>query len=111
MTNVISVMKMRMPKTSGECFMKAEENDLLFCGRKLAGAAQRRTKHGLLIQGSIQSPPRQIAQIAWQNALLETAHLLWKIDWQPWRASKSFAEKAEQIAASKFATTQHTKRR
>jgi lipoyl(octanoyl) transferase len=41
----------------GLCFVGAERNDLLWHGRKIAGAAQRRNRSGLLIQGSIQPPP------------------------------------------------------
>lgn len=41
----------------GQCFVGAEKFDVLIQERKVAGAAQRRTKDGLLIQGSIQPPP------------------------------------------------------
>ena len=43
----------RRPKP-GECFEGHELHDLLFNGKKIAGAAQRRHHHGLLIQGSVQ---------------------------------------------------------
>ena len=39
---------------SGACFDRAVEHDLIVAGRKVAGAAQRRTLSGLLHQGSIQ---------------------------------------------------------
>ena len=39
---------------SGECFDHAVEHDLIVAGRKVAGAAQRRTVSGLLHQGSVQ---------------------------------------------------------
>src|SRR5438045_81856 len=38
------------------CFIGHEKSDLLWRGKKIAGAAQRRNKSGLLIQGSIQPP-------------------------------------------------------
>jgi len=38
----------------GECFEGHELHDLLWNGKKIAGAAQRRNRHGLLIQGSVQ---------------------------------------------------------
>lgn len=38
-----------------ECFAAPVLHDLLFEGQKIAGGAQRRTKHGLLHQGSVQS--------------------------------------------------------
>lgn len=40
----------------GECFLKAEISDVIAGSKKVAGAAQRRTREGLLIQGSIQVP-------------------------------------------------------
>jgi lipoyl(octanoyl) transferase len=45
------------PAGNGVCFESPVEADVLAEGRKLAGAAQRRTKEGLLLQGSIQGVP------------------------------------------------------
>jgi len=42
-------------KISQACFENPTRHDILFQGRKIAGAAQRRTKFGLLHQGSIQN--------------------------------------------------------
>src|SRR6185436_10072994 len=39
---------------AGQCFVGYEKHDLLWRGQKIAGAAQRRTRDGLLIQGSVQ---------------------------------------------------------
>ena len=44
----------RMPKISESCFANPVRADVLSNGRKIAGAAQRRTRRGLLQQGSIQ---------------------------------------------------------
>jgi lipoyl(octanoyl) transferase len=38
------------------CFQSAAESDILLAGKKIAGAAQRRTRAGLLHQGSILCP-------------------------------------------------------
>jgi lipoate-protein ligase A len=43
------------PKISSGCFENAAEADVLAGDRKIAGAAQRRTRLGLLHQGSIQA--------------------------------------------------------
>src|SRR5437868_1994202 len=43
------------PKISESCFANPVRADVLLNGRKIAGAAQRRTRRGLLQQGSIQS--------------------------------------------------------
>ena len=44
------------PKISETCFANPVRHDLLADGRKIAGAAQRRTRSGFLHQGSIQLP-------------------------------------------------------
>jgi lipoyl(octanoyl) transferase len=45
------------PKVSEECFANPAPHDVLAGGHKIAGAAQRRTRLGLLHQGSIQHVP------------------------------------------------------
>jgi lipoyl(octanoyl) transferase len=44
------------PKVSEDCFANAVRADVLSAGRKVAGAAHRRSRAGLLHQGSIQLP-------------------------------------------------------
>ena len=61
----------------GHCFVGAETSDLLWRGRKIAGAAQRRARTGLLIQGSIQPPPVAPAKADWQSALCQTMQVEW----------------------------------
>jgi len=53
----------------GQCFVGWEKFDVLWQGRKIAGAAQRRNKLGLLIQGSVQPPPMGLERKGWENAL------------------------------------------
>jgi lipoyl(octanoyl) transferase len=70
----------------GQCFAGHEKSDLLWRGKKIAGAAQRRNKLGLLIQGSVQPPPGPLTRADWEKATCEVA---WKhfggagIDFQP----------------------------
>jgi lipoate-protein ligase A len=40
-------------KTSRDCFQNPVRHDIELCGKKIAGAAQRRTRFGLLHQGSV----------------------------------------------------------
>lgn len=56
----------------GQCFVGYEKCDVLGGGRKVAGAAQRRNRHGLLIQGSLQ-PPVGALRAAWEEAMRQTA--------------------------------------
>jgi lipoate-protein ligase A len=44
------------PGAADACFENPVAEDLLWRGRKVAGAGQRRTRHGLLHQGSLQLP-------------------------------------------------------
>lgn len=57
----------------GQCFVGHEKFDLLWYGRKIAGAAQRRNRLGLLIQGSVQPPPLPLARADWERAMIATA--------------------------------------
>ena len=60
----------------GQCFLGYEKYDVLWSGKKVAGAAQRRSKNGLLIQGSLQ-PPRSLSdRTKWQAAMLASASTL-----------------------------------
>ena len=56
----------------GQCFVGHEKHDLLWHGRKIAGAAQRRNKLGLLIQGSVQPPPIPLKRPDWEQAMVDT---------------------------------------
>lgn len=57
----------------GQCFAGYEQFDLLWRGRKIAGAAQRRTKEGLLVQGSVQPPRQAESRQDWQGAMERVA--------------------------------------
>ncbi len=61
----------------GQCFAGPEKADLLWQGRKIAGAAQRRSRTGLLIQGSVQPPP-DLDRFAWESALCGAMEVEWK---------------------------------
>ena len=47
-----------------DCFREPVQHDLLQAGRKIGGAAQRRTRAGLLHQGSVRLPERTPEQMA-----------------------------------------------
>ena len=50
----VTLARRAAPKISEACFANPVEADVMLGGRKIAGAAQRRTRAGLLHQGSIQ---------------------------------------------------------
>ncbi|NDD39191.1 MAG: hypothetical protein EB082_12425 [Verrucomicrobia bacterium] len=47
---------------------------MLWQGRKIAGAAQRRNKQGLLIQGSVQPPPVGWERKQWEKEMAPSGH-------------------------------------
>jgi lipoate-protein ligase A len=64
-----------LPGLGGQCFHQPVRADVLCAGKKIAGAAQRRTRHGLLHQGSVQGVPMPEGSIqALATALCPTAH-------------------------------------
>jgi lipoyl(octanoyl) transferase len=65
----------------GECFTGHEKFDLLWHGKKIAGAAQRRNKLGLLIQGSVQPPPVSAKRSDWENAMRAVASETFSTKW------------------------------
>ena len=96
--------KVAAPKTSESCFANAVRADVLLNGRKIAGAAQRRTRRGLLQQGSIQDvdlPPDFGASFASQLSGSCPEKMF----------SALILERAEEIAAQKYGTTTWLRRR
>ena len=89
----------------GQCFVGAEKCDLLFNGQKIAGAAQRRNRDGLLIQGSLQAKPTGIDREAWEIAMLAES------DWSEWQPAESFITEATALASSKYAAAAHNQKR
>lgn len=93
----------------GQCFSGHEKHDLLWYGKKIAGAAQRRTKQGLLIQGSVQPPPLTLNREAWQRAMLDAT----PGDWSELslEADVELAARTQELAAHKYARMEYNQRR
>ncbi len=82
----------------GQCFVGYEKSDVLWQGRKIAGAAQRRTRTGLLIQGSVQPPPLALAREDWQQAMCAAAG----VRWAELELDSGLRERAEALVAAKY---------
>lgn len=95
----------------GQCFVGAEQSDLLWCGTKIAGAAQRRTHHGLLIQGSVRPPSGGPVRTAWEQALCEVARIEWRMRWEPFDLLPGLRTRAEDLAAQKYSRPEYNERR
>ncbi|HXT38494.1 MAG TPA: lipoate--protein ligase family protein [Candidatus Angelobacter sp.] len=96
---------------AGQCFVGAEQFDVLWQGRKIAGAAQRRNRLGLLIQGSVQPPPIPLAKADWQAAMCDVAFERWNVRWSPFGQDSSSIQRAEQLAREKYSRDAYTRRR
>ena len=88
---------------AGQCFAGYEQLDLLWQGRKLAGAAQRRTRTGLLIQGSVQPPSAGLRREEWESATRAVASALWGVEWVGFAPDDRVRERAACLA--RFAKT------
>jgi len=94
----------------GQCFAGPEQFDVLWQNRKIAGGAQRRTRDGLLIQGSIQPPPG-ISRPDWESAFCEVASKSWGIVWVSLKLEPAIERAIQQRVREKFATVEFTERR
>lgn len=94
----------------GQCFAGWEDSDLLLDGRKLAGAAQRRNRSGLLLQGSVQ-PPLRAAKADWQRALCDTARESWNAQWSAMEPDPALRERAAELAGLKYSRDEFNRRR
>jgi lipoyl(octanoyl) transferase len=94
----------------GQCFVGAEQFDVLARGRKIAGAAQRRNRNGLLIQGSIQPPPG-LDRDEFENSLCEAAVAQWAVAWQSFPIRDPLRRRAMELSANKYSRDSHNRRR
>lgn len=95
----------------GQCFVGAEKSDVLWHGKKIAGAAQRRTKTGLLIQGSVQPPPIRLAKDAWQRAMGAVANENFKIQWQKFVPDTTLTSHTTTLAQEKYSQDLYNQKR
>jgi lipoate-protein ligase A len=97
----------RRKELPGQCFVGAERFDVLWRGRKIAGAAQRRNRQGLLIQGSVQPPPQAPAGADWQKAICEVAREKWRVQWSPFAPNAVLNQRVEELARQKYSRAEY----
>ena len=95
----------------GQCFVGHEKFDLLWGGKKIAGAAQRRNKFGLLIQGSIQPPLISVARLDWENAMLSVAKNAAKVTWTGIEQEANLFATSAKLVQEKFSLAAHNQKR
>ena len=95
----------------GECFTGHEKFDLLWHGKKIAGAAQRRNKLGLLIQGSVQPPPVPVKRNDWENAMHAVASERYSIEWTNFAPDTLLRERTDELARQKYSSAAYNRKR
>ena len=95
----------------GQCFAGHEKFDLLWQGKKIAGAAQRRNRLGLLIQGSVQPPPQPLDRAAFERAMRAVAQQTFNVVWAGLAPDSSLCQRAEQLRSEKFSQAAHNGQR
>jgi len=95
----------------GQCFQGHERFDLLWRGRKIAGAAQRRTRDGLLIQGSVQPASLGVSRTDWEKAMCDVAREGQGADWTAFHPDSPLADRALQFGRQKYSQADYNQKR
>jgi len=87
------------------CFASPTRYDVLgLGGAKLAGAAQRRTKHGILHQGSVSLQPAEGDWSRLANALRDGFAATLEAQFETFAPDDAFMARAARLAAEKFSS-------
>ena len=95
----------------GQCFIGHEKSDLLWQGRKIAGAAQRRTRDGLLIQGSVQPPPLKLARSDWEQAMCDAAESSQSVQWLELKPDAALTRRVAELVEKTYSQDSYNRRR
>ena len=93
------------------CFIGHEKSDLLWHGKKIAGAAQRRNQLGLLIQGSVQPPPVPLVRETFESALRRVGENFFAVNWTDWSPDSALLDQAEFLVRTKYALPEYNQKR
>lgn len=95
----------------GQCFVGHEQFDLLWRGRKIAGAAQRRRRDGLLIQGSVQPPSTSLNRRDWEQAMRDAVSSVCETAWLEFQPDALVKQRAMELADNKYSQLSYNQRR
>jgi hypothetical protein len=107
-TELAAICKRSAP---GQCFAGYEKFDVLWHGKKIAGAAQRRSKLGLLIQGSVQPPPIPLSRGKWEAGLRAVARDQWQSEAAEFAPDCDLLRRAEALGEEKYARAAYNQKR
>jgi lipoyl(octanoyl) transferase len=95
----------------GQCFVGYETFDVLWRGRKIAGAAQRRTRSGLLIQGSVQPPLLSLTRADWEKAMCDAHRPSPRREWVDFELDVLLREQTEALIRQKYSRAGYHQKR
>jgi len=95
----------------GQCFVGHEKFDLLWHGKKIAGAAQRRNQLGLLIQGSIQPPADPPGRAAFHQAMQAVAIEQFGVAWEELMLHQNFDARITKLSRQKYSSVDYNQKR
>lgn len=95
----------------GQCFAGHEKFDLLWQGKKIAGAAQRRNKQGLLIQGSVQPPPLELARGDWETAMRGVGEKMMGVRGSEWKPDAILTARVAELVRQKYSQKSYNEKR
>lgn len=107
-TELAPVCRKTLP---GQCFQGHELHDLLWRGQKIAGAAQRRTRDGLLIQGSVQPQRLSLARADWEQAMCEAARSEQEVQWVEFQPDVPLLESVQGLMRQKYSQAGYNQKR
>jgi len=96
---------------AGQCFAGYEKFDLLWRGQKIAGAAQRRRRDGLLIQGSVQPPPLSLARDDWHKAMRDAVVSKHSVRWAELELHNALSTRTRELARQKYSQASYSRKR
>ena len=94
----------------GQCFVGYEKSDVLWRGKKIAGAAQRRNKLGLLIQGSVQAPPVSIKRDDWEASIRKVGASEWDAEWLAFEPD-ALLQRVDELVGKKYSQGSYNEKR
>jgi lipoate-protein ligase A len=92
-----------------KCFVTPTKYDVICENRKMAGAAQRRTKKGILHQGSISLEVSGGDKSKLAEELIKGFAAEFNVEFENFTVSEMFASEAEKLSSAKFATDEWNK--
>ena len=91
--------------------MGYEQSDLLWHGKKIAGAAQRRKREGLLIQGSIQARSLPLTLSDWHRAMQTVARQNWGLTWDLLEPDVALRQRMRELGSGKYSRESYNQKR